>query len=187
MNQHTFRWDAERSVLWAGERSYPARFESHSTPDVPAEVYLRMEMRRAVVRFENRWDLSVLWGDCTWSSNSWSYSRSSKGDPFIEEPMVVEVGVMLPEPITVPGMAAETADYFASRYPTSPEVIEQMKADRETYLWGEPLGYVTVEQFHRVADLVMHLPTDIDLPEGEWNSAEGFCDFLITAGLDRTL
>ena len=167
LNPHTFRWERLRDedeiqvgLLWAGAASYPGRFHRHSFhEDVPeADKFLgkhpdfRMETRQCWVHFENGWVLSTIWGDATYSSNSWFASLHERL-PFIEEPVMVEVGVCPPR-------------------------------DR---LWGEPLGYVVTEMYHRVAELVMHLPRDIDLPEGEWDSAEGFCDLLITAGLDRTL
>lgn len=184
MNPDTFRWDPDQSVLWAGERSYPARFHRESVANViPRDSDFlkrfpdyRMETRHAWVHFENRWQLSTIWGDATDSSNSWySTINSDEPVPFIEEPTHVEVGVVMPDPIVVP--AAEYA--LRSGTVTVPE--------RESHLWGDPLGYVTVPMFHRVADLVMMLPNDIDLPAGEWDDAEGFCDLLITAGLAKTL
>ena len=161
MKEYTFRWDEELSVLWAGERSYPARFHRHSMhDDIPdasgfllAHPDYRMETRQCWVHFENQWTLSTIWGDATYSSNRIDYSGLER-QPFIEEPTLVEVGVIPP-------------------------------GDE---LWGNPLAYVSVPEYHRLADMVMMLPFDIDLPEGEWDeNATAFCDFLITAGLERTL
>lgn len=150
MNEYTFRWDNDRGVLWAGERSYPARFINETwNPDHPR---LRMETRHAYVHFENRWQLSITWGTATYSSNAgWVYPY--RPGEFIEEPTLVEVGV-LPPP---------------------------------DGLWNDPLGYVSVPEFHRAADLVMMLPSDCDLPDGEWEGVDGFCDLLIAAGLETTL
>jgi hypothetical protein len=179
---HTFRWEQLRApdvvdvmdgqpitegLLWAGRASYPARFHRDSMNNhIAMHSFLtdhpdyRMETRQALVHFENRWQLSVIWGDATYSSNSMFWDDYTHGKrPFIEEPSVVEVGVIVPD--------YENPHGFP--------------------LWGDPLCYVDVPTFQRVAELVMHLPTDIDLPEGEWESAEGFCDFLVAAGLERTL
>lgn len=159
-----FRWDERGSLLYAGQRPFPAHYERTSASDyIPPESGLwelhpdyRMEMRRACVWFENQWQLSVIWGDCTWSSNHMSYMRRERL-PFIEEPACVEVGVLAPH------------------YPR----------DDGGGLWGDPLSYVDVPEFHRVADLVMHLPYEIDLAPYDGQSAEGFCDYLITAGMMR--
>jgi hypothetical protein len=182
MDPTTFRWDPDQGVLWAGVRSYPATFHrdsarDHMPPDTDFLVTYpeyRMETRQAVVWFENQWQLSTIWGDATYSSNSMWASRVEP-QPFIEEPTLVEVGVLMPIPIKI---AAQEYDLPSGK-------VEM--PERETTLWGDPLGYVDVATFHRVADLVMMLPTDVDLPEGEWDTAEGFCDLLITAGLDRAL
>jgi hypothetical protein len=172
-----FRWDAEQSVLWAGERSYPAHFHrSSATEHIPPDYVhpvARMEMRQALVWFENQWQLSTIWGDATYSSNRMAFLDEQP--PFIEEPTTVEVGVLVPTPITIPAAEFDL-----------PSGMVRMP-ERETHLWGEPLGHVTVEEYHRLTDLVMMLPTDIDLPQGEWEDVTGFCDLLITAGLDRTL
>lgn len=185
--EYTYRWDADLGVLWAGERSYPARFTSTSFGDhIPedrrdewlAEHTIRMETRQATVWLENGWQLSTIWGDSTYSSN---YGLHRPSPPFIEEPTLVEVGVLMPDPVTRP---AEQFDLPAmgplpARSVTIPE--------QTTCLWGDPLAYVEVPMYHRVADLVMMLPRHIDLPEGEWDDAQGFCDLLITAGLAKTL
>lgn len=178
--EYTFRADYEMSLLWAGERSYPARLTRESATDyIPAESGFlerfpdyRMETRRATVCFENQWCLSTIWGDATYSSNRMDLGGHH---PFIEEPQLVEVGVLIPAPFTRPAVEVQMGDKTV------------VLPGRETHLWGDPLAYVSVPEYHRVADLVMMLPTDIDVPEGEWDDADGFCDFLITAGLERTL
>jgi len=159
VNEYTFRWDADLSVLWVGQRSYPARFQRHSMheelPDSSRFLLehpdYRMETRQCWVHLENQWQLSTIWGDATYSSNR--MTLMAERAPFIEEPTHVEVGVCPPD----------------------------------GGLWGDPLGYVSVPEYHRLADMVMMLPNDCELPEGEWEDVEGFCDFLVTAGLDRTL
>jgi hypothetical protein len=176
-----FRWDPDLSVLWAGQRSYPATFRRGSARDhIPAgEPFLdqfpdyRMETRAACVMFENQWNLSTIWGDATYSSNR----MTAEMRPFIEEPTHVEVGVLVPCAIEITIPAAEFD--LPSGKVDLPE--------RTTILWGEPLGYVSVEEYQRLADIVMMLPTDCELPDGEWDTAEGFCDLLITAGMAKTL
>ena len=177
----TFRWDEDQGVLWAGVRSYPARFTISTTLDAyPSEFIAqhpsyRMEVRSAIVWFENQWCLSTIWGDYAHGSN---YTFHHPPPPFIEEPTHVEVGVLVPEgaAITRPGFSYNSQVVGAIEIP-----------ERTTTLWGDPLSYVDVTMYHRVADLVMMLPTDIDLPEGEWEDAQGFCDLLVAAGLERTL
>jgi hypothetical protein len=183
MGEYTFRMDDDGKRLWAGERTYPAKFysdsiDNHIPPGDPFRLShpeYRMNTRRALVMFENQWQLSTVWGDATYSSNSWSYRLDREGEPFIEEPTQVEVGVMAPFTFVRPAVTFE---------------IRNQKIDMPEWkhnLWGDPLSYVSVPEYHRVADLVMNLPTDIEIPEGEWDDADGFCDFLITAGLERTL
>lgn len=176
-----FRYDAVMQVLWAGDQSYPATFHSTSLRDniPPTSDFLRdypdyrMETRQALVHFENQWQLSTIWGDAAYGSNYVVGEQQQR--EFIEEPAHVEVGVLMPFPIKHP----------AQTFPI-PEGRETTVPAYETHLWGEPLAYVDVPMYHRVAWLVMHLPTEIDLPEGEWDDAQGFCDLLVTAGLERT-
>jgi hypothetical protein len=180
MNEYTFRMDDDGKRLWAGERTYPAHLYRHSmTDDIPPDSQFmlnhptyRMETRRAVVWFENGWQLSTIWGDATYSTNSITLREQP---PFVEEPVAVEVGVLAPFLFTREAVEFEVPSGGRVEMP-----------EYQSSLWGEPLPYVTVPEFHRVADLVMYLPRDIDLPEGEWNDAQGFCDLLITAGLERT-
>jgi len=174
LDPHTFRWERWRDesdgvltiqvgLLWAGTASYPGRYHRTSLAEQAPSTFmdehphLRMETRQCWVHFENRWQLSVIWGDATYSSNTMmAMWHGGDRETFIEEPTLVEVGVMMP--------GRDGAG-----------------------LVGEPLGYVSVPEFHRVAELVMHLPTDCVLPEGEWDDAQGFCDFLVTAGMGKTL
>jgi len=185
MDPTTFRWDPDQSVLWAGVRSYPARFYRYSMIEqMPGDFRLahpdfpRMETRQAIVWFENQWCLSTVWGDASYSSNNFHRTaHPSVAWEFIEEPTQVEVGILVPDDLAIVHGAVE--------YDLRSGVVEM--PERTTTLWGDPLCYVDVPMFHRVADLVMNLPTDCELPEGEWDTAEGFCDLLIAAGLEKTL
>ena len=182
MSEYTFRMDDDGKRLWAGERTYPAKLYRHSmTDDIPPHAPLwrklpdyRMETRRALVCFENQWCLSTIWGDATYSSNRMGLERPLP--PFIEEPTAVEVGVLAPAPFII-----EAVDF---------EIRGQRieLPERETCLWGDPIGWVTVPEYHRLADVVMNLPSDIELPEVDyWDSVEAFCDFIVTLALDQTL
>ena len=95
----------ERYWLLAGQRRFPvARWERRDWGDeVPSSFIeehprLRMNMRGALVPFENQWKLSTIWGDATYSSNHWHWHEGrDRPAPFIEEPTHVEVGVLVPE------------------------------------------------------------------------------------------
>ena len=158
-----FRWDEKGSLLYAGQRPYPAQFHRTSMhdlvpPDDPFWIACpdyRMEERHAWVHFENQWQLSVMWGDAAHASNY--HLGLGIRMPFIEEPMAVEVGVLRPN--------------YENEYGGN--------------LWGCPLDYVTVPEFIRLAEVMMCLPLDIDCPEYDGNTVEGFCDHLITAGMMR--
>ena len=188
--EYTYRWDEEHGVFWAGERSYPASWHEHTFDSGDPSHPLRMETRSARVHFENQWQLSTIWGDCTYSDNyngPWTHRdfdpsvprplrREMESPKFIEEPRSVEVGIMAPVTFTRPAQTLELP------YGGKVEMPET-----QFNLWGDPLGYVTVPEYHRVADIVMHLPFDIDLPEGEWYDAQGFIDFIVTAGMERAM
>jgi hypothetical protein len=169
MNPNTFRWeritldgDIEQGLLWAGVRSYPGRFHSESAHDyLPASFVAEHPDYRMETR--QAWvHFENQWQLSTiWGDATYSSNRMDflGKHPFIEEPTHVEVGVIVPE----------------------------YENEHGSGLWGDPLGYVSVPEYHRLTDLVTMLPFKIDMPEGEWETAEGFCDFLITAGLARTL
>jgi len=183
MGEYTFRMDEDGKRLWAGERTYPARLYRHSfaddiPPDDPVWRSLpdyRMETRRALVCFENQWELSTIWGDATYSSNRMTLDRPLL--PFIEEPTAVEVGLLAPAPFVIEAVEFEIPNGGKIEMPA-----------RETHLWGDPIGWVTVPEYHRLADVVMNLPTEMELPEMDyWDSVEAFCDFIVTLALDQTL
>src|SRR4029453_8662183 len=50
--------------------------------------------RQAVLRVESGWDISVIWGSCTYSDN---YHSTFGSDEFHEEPALVEVALRHPE------------------------------------------------------------------------------------------
>ena len=167
-------------MLVAGDRGYPASFYTHSYGDelkgagssafLESHPSFRMETRRAIVWFENKWQLSTVWGDATYSSNRMGSLRDQV--EFIEEPQCVEVGVLAPVAFVRPAMEFD----LPSGKIEMPEY--------EHNLWGDPLPYVTVEEYHRVAELVMNLATDMEFPdEVSWDSAEGFCDYIVTMGM----
>lgn len=182
-----FAWDGTVGVLWAGRRSYPAQFHASSWPDVvkdhlddlPPMLHpdnYRHETRQAIVCFENRWCLSTIWGSHNYGSN-YNFGHSTRD--FIEEPTAVEVGVLMPVEVHHPEQLIELSA-LGGEDVTMPGY--------DSPLWGDPLAYVSVPEYHRVAELVMHLPTDLDftaLPKPEWGCAQEFCDFLISSGLDH--
>lgn len=166
--------DEGRGLFFAGDRSYPAQFLSEPSPASMLEAGFRSEYRRALVCFENRWCLSTIWGDNAYGSN---YNMSFRNEklPFIEEPTTVEVGVLTPNPIHHEAMSIDLGD----------RVYERDAWDSD--LWGDPLAYVDVPSYNRVAEIVMHLPRDIDIEPYDGQDAEAFCDYLITAGMGRMM
>jgi hypothetical protein len=81
-------------LLWVGEKPFPALIETISMPE---SVYLalsgalgRFEVRRVVLLIERTVTLSILWGTSTHSDNWPVY----EGQPFIEEPYLVEVCII---------------------------------------------------------------------------------------------
>ena len=93
------------------------------------------QVRQAVLRVESGWDISVIWGSCTYSDN---YSHpfgdfrtpDAEPEPFHEEPALVEVALRHPK--------------------------------REHVVGGDVLGWITEEEFARFVDAVMQLPSDWD-------------------------
>ena len=89
--------------------------------------------RQAVLRVESGWDISVIWGSCTYSDNyDWTFGnvRGERNDTFHEEPALVEVALRHPQ--------------------------------REHVQGGDVLGWVCEEEFARFVDAVMLLPSDWD-------------------------
>ena len=146
----TFSAHPEQRIFKAGGRIFPMEVYRTEDIDLGGETGLPDSMRyshyrQALIPLENKWILSVIWGSLTYSSNR---SMSLLGDdpPFSEEPWAVEV-----VPLT----------------PAKPE-------GRMSDLWGDPLGWVTVGQFHELADAVMRLPsTGLDHPDWSGHDYEG--------------
>jgi len=148
----------------AVERRWPAAWWEHYDVSI--------KTRAAGVKFENRWALSVIWGGCTYSSNHDYHGvipgwRETENQPFIEAPATVEVGVMCPEPITLPPlMTPDLADVLReSGSPGMRAALDSAEGrswlfdERETTLWGDPLGYLSADDLLAVADVVGRLPS----------------------------
>jgi hypothetical protein len=156
-----FRADWEHERFYAGERRYFPRYMyrqnlPEDAPEMAADPWVqqsgyRMYERRCLIPFENRWELSVIWGDHTYSSNypwPWKAGRI-RSEPFIEAPTAVEVGVLAP-----------------------------WDNERGHPLMGQPLAYVDVEQFNQVATVVSAFPSGeppASIPE-DWDT-ESFLDW----------
>jgi hypothetical protein len=152
-------WDKER--FYAGDRRYfPSEMHMLNIPEAAPEMAefaaghpsFRMWDRRVTIPCENGWSLSVIWGDATYSSN---YTHPFiERQEFIEEPTTVEVGVL------------------ASR-------VTHTTLVGESTLLGDPLAYVTVEEFNQVATVVSSFPSGEDWPEVPeyWDSTETFLDW----------
>lgn len=149
-----FRCDWDRERFYAGERRY---FPSYvyrqnlpeDSPKMAADAWVqssgfRMYDRRVLIPFENRWSLSVIWGDATYSDN---YPHIGlKRQEFIEEPSMVEVGVLAP-----------------------------FDNERGNGLIGDPLAYVEVEPFNQVATVVSSFPSgERPKMDADWDSTEEF-------------
>ena len=97
--------------------------------------------RQAIVNFENRWSLSIIWGDMTYSSNHDCMFPlpGRERTEFTDEPDLVEVGIFAPEPVTKP---AQTVTL-----PAIGELAERSVdfPERQVSLWGDPLAYVDAE------------------------------------------
>jgi hypothetical protein len=148
-----------------------------------------LRQRRARLDFENRWCLSVIWHGATYSSNHDYHGplpgwRETESQPFIEQPGAVEIGILIPEPLTMPStIDADTADVMVNRYPglhPDPDEAKQwLLADREVVLWGDPLGYVNAEGLAAVAHATAGLPSHpsravLVEPEPEFYDVAGF-------------
>lgn len=127
--------------------------------------------RAATVPFENRWQLSVIWGGGTYSSNHDYHGvipgwRETENQPFIEAPATVEVGVLCPEPIKLPPlMTPDSAEMMAEHSPAFRAALDSAEGrswlfdERDTTLWGDPLGYLSADDLLAVADVVGRLPS----------------------------
>lgn len=94
--------ESQRTLL-VGDRRWPAsEVEVHDLPmSADMDGYLRgfhlgdvlHHTRRCRIGFESGWFASVVWGDCTYSSNYHADRPGMGGEPFTEEPEHVEVGL----------------------------------------------------------------------------------------------
>jgi hypothetical protein len=166
----TVAYDAERRQLIVRPDSKPVEQRLPVTTWVHEEDY-SLKTRRALVPFENRWELSIIWGGATYSTNHDYYvdhlglmhPEGSESQPFVETPATVEVGVIVPEPITKPApMTAEAAAALREWSPDLPEVPQSMLEPYATRLWGDPLTYVDADQLLLLADVVARLPSHPD-------------------------
>jgi hypothetical protein len=156
------------------ERRWPVSRWDHNDESI--------RTRGAVVTFENRWALSIIWGGCTYSSNH-DYLPADPGwrhvetQPFIEQPALVEVGVLTPEPHSRgPMMTDEALDVLRDSEWTTPETRtmlsdpgqrEFMLKDQVGELWGDPLSYLDADELLDLADVVVRLPShpQLEVPE----------------------
>ncbi len=157
MIRHRFDEQLQHDVIDVGPRTYPLKWwhseETHG--------YC---VRQAMVMFENRWALSIIWGSMNYSDNYEHHGtipgmRREESQPFVEEPNQVEVGVMSPEPRILKGMDPETLAYFNERYPADPKTIAYMAEDKPTDLACDPFGWLDADAVNRLADAVRVLPS----------------------------
>ena len=151
------RYDPATKLLHVGARVYPVK-HWHSSDSYGARV------RQAILDFENRWGLSVIWGSMNYSDNYEHHDPvpgiwEKETQPFVEEPETVEVGVFGPEPRVLPGMSAETVEWMRQNQPISDSTAESMMADRQTDLACDPFGWLDAELVNLLADEVMKLPS----------------------------
>jgi len=153
------RYDLGIHALHVGARVYPVKYwRSHDGYGVST--------RQAVLDFENRWGLSIIWGSMNYGDNY--HHHGPMGDiweketqPFVEQPNEVEVGVYGPEPTVLPGMKPETIELMregGNPYLTA-EAAESMMADRETPLFCDPFGWVDDVNLNKLIGYVMALPS----------------------------
>ena len=96
------------------------------------------EVRVVRAVFENRWALSVIWGSMTYGTNKehpWGidYVNHERIYPdFNDDPPLVEVGIIMPEPLVKPAETIDLPDW------KGPDEFPE----REIELWGEPMGWV---------------------------------------------
>lgn len=93
------RWDDEHQRLHVGDRVWIAQRGIWTDYDIPGDGEWKIiRERQVVVSFESGWNVSVIWGDMTYSSNHDArWGKDWCGNvvpPFTDTPEVVEVGVM---------------------------------------------------------------------------------------------
>lgn len=181
--------DDSQSFVVDDDFALPARFFINESATIPAHgKYDEMTSEVRVMRctFENRWSLSIIWGSMTYSTNydhPWFFRQEDKR-PFCDEPTLVEVGIIMPEPILRP---ARTLDLLPNwRGPT------EIPA-REIELWGDPLAYVDAAGVRYLVGVVSRFDSHSwpDIEEGpylEHQEDGGFrFDFAVKVGEDYTI
>ncbi len=160
MIRHRYDERMQCDVLDVGPRTYPLKEWHHS------DSYSEHPVRQAIVQFENRWALSIVWSALTYGDNyHFGFGRWRDNDgpaEFVEEPQQVEVGVLSPKPRILPGLDRETAAYLQTQYPTNPEAVAYMMEDRPTDLACDPFGWLDAAAVNQLADAVMKLPSHPD-------------------------
>lgn len=158
------KYDADRRVLMVGPHELPAKFFIHEHYDYPEDHALTwhdghklsQETRVFRCQFENRWSLSIIWGSMTYSDNHhhpWGTNWCSDGHEriypeFNEEPLMVEVAIVTPEPRIVPeqSFTLPAIAELPERTHTVPEY--------EMEIWGDVIGYVDAESLWNIVNTV---------------------------------
>lgn len=141
---HVLRVGARRwpLAMWlSADTVTPASTLANGDP-YPERTYCT---RQGVVRFENSWGLSIIWGSLTYGSNyDHPHGRFHRWETteFVEEPTLVEVAVFIP-------------DAQVGKVGVVSPITKQ-----HSHLFGDPYGYVSAEELVRLADAVAAVPSD---------------------------
>lgn len=156
----TFRYDADSNVLWAGERSFPVIVWRHE--DIP-ENY--PEMAEFMARHPDyRMNFRQVLVPC---ENGWMLSVIWGDATYSDNHGRPRRLPFVEEPARTEVGVLEPGD--------------------DGGLWGSPLSYVDVENFHRLAACVSRLPSkDWPPPPEDSEDAEALCDFIECLLLERT-
>lgn len=127
-----FSYDAERRLLRAGDRSWPAQWKSADREDDFAYRH-----RQAIVMLESGHHISTIWGTGTYSTNRDSFPGQPP-QPFTEEPAHVEIAVLL------------GGEHMAEFGVVGDEWHDTVR------------GWVDVDDFTMTADWLAQLPSDVD-------------------------
>ena len=164
------RFDTDsQSFVVDDDFALPAKFfirESYPVPAYSTHPAVSHETRVMRCIFENRWGLSIIWGSMTYGDNhdhpygGFDYTLRKRMDPapFVEQPSTVELGIIMPEPITRPEVKIDMPGW------KGPESIPEHVIE----LWGDPLGYVDAEQVKFVARIVSRLDSH------QWAQIDGY-------------
>lgn len=97
MSTDRVSYDPDARLLAVGERKYPAQQIASSDVELPTGG--RFNSRAVRVVMKNGYQLSVLWGSGTYSTN---YEHSFGAAEFVEDPLLVECAVISPTKEFVP-------------------------------------------------------------------------------------